>query len=71
MFPELLVVPTLTCLPDGYAGLPSNELSRIDAAFLAELWADEVPTHAQVMAGVPLAKPRLCGVAARWAASDA
>ncbi|WP_053663199.1 hypothetical protein [Streptomyces sp. MMG1121] len=62
-----LRVPTLTCVPPGYEGLQSPYLSRNDSEFLASLWHESVPLHAEVLSAAERPKPRQCGVALDWA----
>ena len=57
-----LRVPTTTSLPPGYEGLQSNHLSKNDPEFLLSLFREPVHTHEEVLSGVPLDKPRQCGV---------
>ncbi|MEU7044059.1 hypothetical protein AB0A77_23735 [Streptomyces varsoviensis] len=61
-----LRVPTLTCVPAQYRGLRSPYLSKNDPEFLASLWNESVPLHADVLAAAERPKPRQCGVALDW-----
>jgi hypothetical protein len=70
LYPQLRV-PTLTSVPPGYSGLRSGFGSGNDAAFLDSLWHDPVRTHDEVMTETRTAKPRQCGVPARWGGAGA
>jgi hypothetical protein len=66
LYVDVLRIPTLTSLPPGYHGLESPYLSGNSAELLASLWHEPVHTHAEVMSGARLEKPRQCGVALQW-----
>src|SRR5262249_21054822 len=66
LFSDVLLIPAMTAMPPTYVGLQSAYLSRNDRAFIASLWHDWIPTHAEVIAGPALRRPLQCGVPLRW-----
>lgn len=62
LYPESLLVPTITSLPPEYHGLQSSTLSGNDPMFLESLFFDPVPVHDVVLSSPPLGKPVQAGV---------
>ncbi|SFO11703.1 hypothetical protein [Xenorhabdus japonica] len=63
LYPEQLVFPTTTTIPENYQGIHSGYLSTLQLDEIYQLFIDPVKTHQEVMqSDLPLASPKMCGV---------
>ncbi|MDX7990985.1 hypothetical protein [Xenorhabdus littoralis] len=63
LYPNQLVFPTTTTVPEHYQGINSGYLSELDMDGIHQLFTDPVKTHQEVMqSDLPLASPKMCGV---------
>lgn len=67
IFPDKLLFPTTTTLPDSYSGIESAFLSGLDIDGLKTTFADPVSTHEEVIqSDKSLSKPKMCGVSINY-----
>jgi hypothetical protein len=66
LYLDALPVPTITSVPNDYPGLPSVYLTEIDRQVLESWQYDPVRTHAEVLSGLRLTKPKQCGESINW-----
>lgn len=63
LYPDQLVFPTTTTVPENYQGINSGYLSELDMDEIHQLFLDPVKTHQEVMqSNLPLSSPKMCGV---------
>lgn len=69
LYPEQLIVPTLSSVPSSYTGVDPYR-SKNDRDFLASIFADPVPTNRAILeSDHSLSKPACAGVPKSWAAT--
>lgn len=67
IYPDKLLFPTTTSIPDSYSGIQSAFLSKLDIEGLQEFFVDPVNTHEQVINSMKsLSKPKMCGVSINY-----
>ncbi|WP_255430589.1 hypothetical protein [Xenorhabdus sp. TS4] len=63
LYPDQLIFPTTTTVPEDYQGINSSYLSKLDIDEIHQLFLDPVKTHQEVMqSNLPLSSPKMCGV---------
>ncbi|MDR0218440.1 MAG: hypothetical protein LBI71_06070 [Enterobacteriaceae bacterium] len=63
LYPDKLIFPTTTTIPNNYQGIISSYLSDLNIDNINELFIDPVKTHQEVMqSNLPLSSPKMCGV---------
>ncbi|MDC9595144.1 hypothetical protein PSI17_16500 [Xenorhabdus sp. IM139775] len=63
LYPDQLVFPTTTTVPEDYQGIDSGYLSQLSMDEIHQLFLDPVKTHQEVMqSNSPLHSPKMCGV---------
>jgi hypothetical protein len=66
LYLDALPVPIITSVSEDYPGLPSGYLTEIDRQALESWRHDPVRTHAEVLSGTRLAKPKQSGESINW-----
>ncbi|AYA40232.1 hypothetical protein HZS38_06950 [Xenorhabdus nematophila] len=63
LYPDKLLFPTTTTIPEDYQGINSGYLSDLNLDEIHKLFTDPVKTHQEVMhSDLPLSSPKMCGV---------
>ncbi|PHM33229.1 hypothetical protein [Xenorhabdus innexi] len=63
LYPDKLIFPTTTTIPENYQGLNSSYLSQLELSEINKLFIDPVKTNEEVMASdSALASPKMCGI---------
>ncbi|PHM67623.1 hypothetical protein Xsto_00186 [Xenorhabdus stockiae] len=63
LYPDKLIFPTTTTIPENYQGINNSHLSNLKLDDINKLFIDPVKTNQEVISSSsPLASPKMCGV---------